>query len=146
MAPIVGAEERRTVVGAVGGGRPVLADGHDRHYLPAKALGDADATGRLPPVQHLPAQGHAISAMTEDTFALAVEAAPDPSGEPLPRRFRLGARVVEVADILDRWPGADHLYVKLRGTDGATYILRRHADGDWRLVLFRDPRAADPNG
>jgi hypothetical protein len=84
--------------------------------------------------------------MTEDTFALAVEAAPDPSGEPLPRRFRLGARVVEVADILDRWPGADHLYVKLRGTDGATYILRRDADGDWRLVLFRDPRAADPNG
>jgi hypothetical protein len=64
----------------------------------------------------------------------------------LPRRFRLGARVVEVADVLDRWPGADHLYVKLRGADRATYILRRGPDGGWRLVLFRDPRAGDPAG
>ena len=84
--------------------------------------------------------------MIEDTFAVTVEADADPSGEPLPRRFRLGAREVEVGDILDRWPGADHLYVKLRGADGATYILRRDADGGWRLALFRDPRAADPSG
>ena len=82
--------------------------------------------------------------MTGDTFAVTVEADADPSGEPLPRRFRLGARVVEVADVLDRWPGADHLYVKLRGADGATYVLRRDADGGWRLVLFRDLRAAGP--
>jgi hypothetical protein len=82
--------------------------------------------------------------MTDDSFALAVETAPDPSGEAVPRRFRLGARVVEVAEILDRWPGADHLYVKLLGSDGATYILRRDPDrGGWRLVLFRDPRAPD---
>jgi hypothetical protein len=84
--------------------------------------------------------------MIEGTLAVTVEAGADPSGEPLPCRFRLGARVVEVADVLDRWPGADHLHVKLRGADGATYILRRDADGGWRLVLFRDRRAADPNG
>jgi hypothetical protein len=54
--------------------------------------------------------------------------------------------VVEVADVLDRWPGADHLYVKLRGADGATYVLRRSPDGAWQLVLFQDPRAADPAG
>ena len=80
--------------------------------------------------------------MLEDNFALAVETTPDPSGDVLPRRFRLGARVVEVAETLDRWPGAGHLYVKLRGPDGATCILRQDLDrGDWRLVLFRDPRA-----
>jgi hypothetical protein len=85
--------------------------------------------------------------MVDDTFALTVEADPDPSGEALPRRFRLGARVVEVAETLDRWPGAGHLYVKLRGSDGATYILRQDLDrGGWRLVLFRDPGALDRVG
>ncbi len=82
--------------------------------------------------------------MAEDAFSLTVEIAPDPSGEALPRRFRLGARAVEVAETLDRWPGAGHLYAKLRGSDGATYILRQDLDrGGWRLVLFRDRRTAD---
>jgi hypothetical protein len=86
----------------------------------------------------------AAEVMANDTFTLAVETDPDSSGEARPHRFRLGARVVEVAEILDRWPGADHLYVKLRGSDGATYILRQDLARDrWRLVLFRDPRAAD---
>src|SRR4051812_12926610 len=53
--------------------------------------------------------------MFGDTITVTVDA--DSSGRTLPRRFRLGARGVEVADILDRWPGADHLYVKLRGAD-----------------------------
>jgi hypothetical protein len=82
--------------------------------------------------------------IVDDTFALTVEADPDPSGEALPRRFCLGARVVKVTEILDRWPGAGHLYVKLRGSDGATYILRQDLGrGYWRLVLFRDQRAVD---
>jgi hypothetical protein len=81
--------------------------------------------------------------VSDDTFAVTVEADPDASGEMLPRCFRLGARSVEVVDVLDRWPGADHLYVKLRGADGATYILRRGPDGAWRLVLFQHPRAEE---
>lgn len=81
--------------------------------------------------------------MVDDAFTLTVEIAPDTSGEALPRRFRLGARVIKVAEVLDRWPGAGHLYVKLRGADGATCILRQDLDrGRWQLVLFRDPRAA----
>jgi hypothetical protein len=79
-----------------------------------------------------------------DAFALEVETVPDAFGEALPRRFRLGSRTVEAAEILDRWPGGGHLYVKLRGSDGATYILRQDLDrGGWRLVLFRDLRAPD---
>ena len=84
--------------------------------------------------------------MTEDTFAVVVEADADASGEALPRRFRLGACTIEVADVLDRWPGTDHLYLKLRGADGATYVLCRDADSGWRLVLFRDPRVSDLPG
>jgi hypothetical protein len=64
----------------------------------------------------------------------------------LPKR-RAGsasARVVKVAEILDRWPGAGHLYVKLRGSDGATYILRQDlGHGYWWLILFRNQRAVD---
>jgi hypothetical protein len=82
--------------------------------------------------------------MADDSFALTVETAPDPSGDAPPARFRLGAHAVEAVEVLDRWPGGDHLYVKLLGSDGATYILRRGLDrGDWRLVLFRDARVPD---
>ena len=80
--------------------------------------------------------------MSDETFAVTVEADPDASGEALPRRFRLGARGRG-----GRRPrplaGADHLYVKLRGADGATHILRRGPDGAWRLVLFQHPRAEE---
>ena len=82
--------------------------------------------------------------MADDTFTFLVEAEPDPRGELLPQRFHLGARGIEVIEILDRWPGAGHLYVKLRGSDGAIDILRQDLDrGRWQLALFRDPRAAD---
>ena len=73
----------------------------------------------------------------ERTFALGVEATTGATGEPVPRRFTLGARSVEVTEILDRWPGLDHGYVKLRGSDGATYILRHEESaGAWQLVQF----------
>ena len=85
--------------------------------------------------------------MADESFTLPVETTPDPWGEALPRRFRLGARVVEAVEILDRWPGAGHLYVKLRGSDGSVYILRQDSDrGAWQLVLFRDRRVADDAG
>lgn len=54
-----------------------------------------------------------------------------------PRRLHLGSRAVDVLEILDRWPGADHLYVKLKGADGALYILRHDAArAIWELVLY----------
>jgi hypothetical protein len=74
-----------------------------------------------------------------------VEHAPDAAGEPTPSRFRLGERTIEIRQILDRWPGRDHSYVKLRGSDGATYILRHEPGHDrWRLVLFERAAAAMP--
>src|SRR3954469_21167117 len=85
----------------------------------------------------------AVAAMFGDTFAVTVEVDAGPSGQILPRRFRLGAREIEVADVLDRWPGADHLHVKLRGVYGAPYIPHQELErSDWRLVLFRAPGPA----
>lgn len=61
-------------------------------------------------------------------------------GEETPRRFRLGAREVAVAEVLDRWLAPDHRYFKVRGDDGARYILRHDvASGRWELTLFERP-------
>jgi len=58
-------------------------------------------------------------------------------GEETPRRIELDGRDIEVVEVLDRWLAPDHRYFKLRGEDGATYILRHdEASGRWELVLF----------
>jgi hypothetical protein len=58
-------------------------------------------------------------------------------GEEIPRRFRLGARQVEVQEVLDRWLSPEHRYFKVRGDDCAVYILRHDTETDrWALSLF----------
>ncbi len=58
-------------------------------------------------------------------------------GEETPRRFFIGGRRVEVADVIDRWLTPDHRYFKVGGDDGAVYILR-HDTGTacWELTMF----------
>lgn len=59
-------------------------------------------------------------------------------GEQTPRRFRLGERTVEVAEVLDAWLAPDHRYFKIRGDDGDIYILRHDVEEErWELTLFR---------
>jgi hypothetical protein len=63
-------------------------------------------------------------------------------GLAMPRRFRLDAREIEVVEILDQWFGADHRYCKLRGGDGALYILRLDENrSEWTLIMFANPEA-----
>lgn len=46
-------------------------------------------------------------------------------------------RRIEVAEILDRWPGRDHRYVKVLGGDGGLYIFREDTpSGEWDITLF----------
>ena len=63
-------------------------------------------------------------------------------GEETPRRFHLGQRTIEVSEVLDQWLAIDHRYFKLRGQEGATYLLR-HDDvsGSWELIMYE---RADP--
>lgn len=70
-------------------------------------------------------------------LAVSVECYAGHRGEETPRRFTLGGPPIEVAEVVDRWLAPDHRYFKVRGGDGATYILRQDvAAGAWELVLF----------
>jgi hypothetical protein len=58
-------------------------------------------------------------------------------GEETPQRLRFDHRVVEVIDVIDRWLAPDHRYFKVKGEDGATYMLRHDVElGAWQLVMF----------
>ena len=62
-------------------------------------------------------------------------------GRELPRAFDFLGRRVEVAKVVDQWFGPDYRYCKVKGDDGAVYILRviEHCS-DWQLTLFSSPR------
>ena len=65
-------------------------------------------------------------------------------GEETPRRFWLGAKKIEVQDVLDRWMAPDHRYFKVLGHDQAVYILRHDAiSWDWDLTFYQ--QAGTPN-
>lgn len=59
-------------------------------------------------------------------------------GEETPRRLRLGSRSIEIVEVLDQWLAPDHRYFKVKGADGARYILRHDTDsGNWALVAYQ---------
>ena len=66
----------------------------------------------------------------------------DDRGVLTPTGFSLDGRSIEVEEIIDQWPGADHWYFKLRGVGDAIYILRYdERETRWALTLYRSPRA-----
>jgi hypothetical protein len=58
-------------------------------------------------------------------------------GEQTPRRFSFDGRVVEVVEVLDAWLAPDHRYFKVKGDDGAFYILRNDViTARWELTMY----------
>lgn len=75
--------------------------------------------------------------MQEPLFRIRVECYSGYRGEETPRRFFIGEKCVEVAEVLDRWLAPDHRYFKLRSPEGDRYILRHETRTDcWELTLF----------
>jgi hypothetical protein len=69
---------------------------------------------------------------------IAVECDADDTGIKKPKRIRLNGRVVEIVEAIDRWPGGDYCYFKVRGDDGNLYILRlNEARDSWELTMFQ---------
>lgn len=73
------------------------------------------------------------------SFEIHVETADDARGVLQVQAFSLGSRRIAVRQVIDRWPGADHVYIKLIGDDDGLYILRRDAvTARWEMTLFQD--------
>lgn len=81
----------------------------------------------------------------KDAMQVQVESFVDEGGVEKLRRFRLDNRAVEVADNIDQWHGADYRYVKVRGSDGAVYILRHNGSGaNWELTMYQRSQSQGP--
>ena len=71
------------------------------------------------------------------TTEIKVECYAGSRAEESPRSFSMGRRKIEVREIIDRWLDPVHSYFKLRGDDGAIYILRYDQASDvWEMILF----------
>lgn len=70
-------------------------------------------------------------------FALRIVCSAGHRGEPTPTCFSFGGAWIEVTEVLDLWLAPDHRYFKLRGDDGASYILRHDVRaGRWELTMY----------
>lgn len=77
-----------------------------------------------------------IGSAPEGTLEIAVE--PDGMDAGEPRAFLLAGHWIEIARVLDRWPGSDHLYLKVQNPEGDLFLLRRDdPTGRWSLHSFR---------
>lgn len=75
--------------------------------------------------------------MSEPCLTIRVECYAGYRGEETPLAFCLGERRIEVVEVLDRWLAPDHRYFKLKGGDGATYIIRHDVRSQrWELTMF----------
>lgn len=62
------------------------------------------------------------------------------SGEETPRALTVGGRRVGIAEVLDRWLAPEHRYFKVRGDDGATYLMRHDVETwQWELIVYESP-------
>lgn len=75
--------------------------------------------------------------MQEPLFQVRVICYSGYRGEETPRRFYIGSRLIEIAEILDRWLATEHRYFKLRSAEEDLYILRHDSLTDiWEMTLF----------
>lgn len=83
---------------------------------------------------------------------IQVEVLSGPGGDGTPSRFRLGDRMVEVIELVDRWQGKDADYFRVRGDDGHAYVLKwERSPGDsepWEIVSYthKDSQGTRPGG
>ena len=65
----------------------------------------------------------------------------------VPVCFGLNGIEHDVAEVLDCWPGEEHLYFKVRTTKDDSYILRYHsAQNAWDVSVFREGNRASRRG
>ena len=80
--------------------------------------------------------------MSERPIPVCVDCYAGYRGEETPVRFRLGDRLFEVGEVLDRWLAPEHQYFRARTREGICILRNDITSGEWELTLFE--RAADP--
>ena len=78
---------------------------------------------------------------------VCVETWSDRDGNEVPCRLHLDARIVDIAEVIDRWHGEDYCYFKVRSAAGDLCILRFDEDrAEWGLTMFQSaqPHAVPP--
>ena len=67
----------------------------------------------------------------------AVEFRGDPKRGEIPVLFGWPGRMHQIIELVDRWEGDEETYLRVKGEDGATYILRQNrAIGAWQIHFF----------
>jgi hypothetical protein len=62
-------------------------------------------------------------------------------GTPTSRSLDWGGRRIDLVEMIDQWYGADYRCVKVKGSDGAIYMLRfNELHDEWALIMFVDKR------
>jgi hypothetical protein len=78
-----------------------------------------------------------MTALGRPDLEVRVQCYADHRGEEIPRRFTFDGRTINVAEVVDAWLALDHRYFKVRGDNGACYILRNDVlTGRWELTMF----------
>ena len=58
-------------------------------------------------------------------------------GDQTLRRLTFDGRTIDVIEVLDAWLAPDHRYFKVRGDNGACYIVRNDVgSGLWELTMY----------
>lgn len=80
--------------------------------------------------------------MPADEIFVRVECYAGHRGEETPRVLTIGARRVEVTEVVDCWLAPDHRYFKVKGDDGDVYLVRQDTvSGAWELTMFERSRS-----
>jgi hypothetical protein len=78
-------------------------------------------------------------------LCISVECYAGYRGEETPLRFRIDDRLIEIAEVVDRWLAPDHRYFKVQTAEGEMYILRNDmTTGVWELTLFEARKISPP--
>ena len=85
----------------------------------------------------LRSEAHTYTRSVSDALPVDVDCYAGYRGEETPRRLRLGDRLIEVDQVVDRWLAPDHRYFRVKTSAGETYILRHDGtSGGWELTVF----------
>jgi hypothetical protein len=81
----------------------------------------------------------------EGSLNLKVECYAGYRGEERPRYIWMGKRKITVLEVIDRWLAPDHRYFKIKGDDGAIYIIRHDIENwRWELIFYRQTENSNP--